>query len=126
MNHQEQSTSNTSADFNPKDHLITLKTVDGPTLYYPFWWQLHAFRLRYPHGNIAVEIVHFDVERDLVIVRAAATVDSLDAGKGTGLCFGSLTLLDQATERAKSQALLDLGIGSWPILFRDELERADV
>ncbi len=127
MSNPTQNIATTLATFDPHDHLITLKTVDGPKAHYPFRWHLHEFRLRYPLGIIQAEIVHLDVERDLVIVRVIACADGLEAGKGVGLQTGSLSLLDQVTQRAKAQALLDLGIGcAWPVLFDGDLETAEI
>jgi hypothetical protein len=127
MSNPEHSNGTTLATFDPHDHLITVKTVDGPKAHYPFCWRLHEFRLRYPLGIIQADIAHLDIERDLVVVRVTACADGLEAGKGVGLHTGSLTLLDQVTERAKAQALLDLGIGcAWPVIFPDDLGQAEI
>jgi hypothetical protein len=56
-----------------------------------------------------------------------ACADGLEVGKGVGLQSGSLTLLDQVTERAKAQALMDLGFGcAWPVIFSDELDTTEI
>ncbi len=128
MDHSEEhSNTPTLATFDPCDHLIAIKTIDGPKAHYPFCWCLHEFRLRYPLGIIQAELLHLDVERDLVVVRVTACADGLEAGKGVGLHTGSLTLLGQVTQRAKAQALMDLGIGcGWPVIFPDELGQAEI
>ncbi len=126
MSNPEHSNGTISTSFDPQQHLIVLKTVDGPKAYYPFSWRLYEFRLRYPQGLIPAEILHLDIERDLVVVRVTVCADGLEAGKGVGLHTGSLTLLDQVTERAKAQALMDLGIGcAWPVIFPDELGQVE-
>lgn len=114
-------------DYTPQEHLIVLKTPDGPKEYYPFNWRLHEFRLRYPGGVLDAQIIQVDLERDFVIVKATASEDGLDNCKGVGLQTGSLVLLHQVTNHAKVQALADLGIGCpWPVIFEDELDDAKI
>jgi hypothetical protein len=113
--------------YHPQDHLILLKTVTGPKHYYPFCWRLHEFRLRYPMGILDAEILHVDVERDLVVVKVTAKADELGSCIGVGLQAGGLTTLTHVTERAQAQALADLGIGCpWPVAFDDMLEGMEV
>jgi hypothetical protein len=123
MNEQN---SNSKA-YNPCDHLVAVKTASGSKEHYPFNWRLHEFRLRYPNGVLTAEILHLDVERDLVIVKATALESDLGNGKGAGLQVGSLALLDKVTERAKAQALADMGIGcAWPVIFDGDLDSIEV
>jgi hypothetical protein len=116
----------TAKPYHPQEHLVVLKTPDGPKEYYPFNWQLQEFRLRFPNGVLDAQIVHFDVEHDFVLVRVTASEDDLDHCRGVGLQAGSLMLIDKVTQRAKAQALVDLGIGCpWPIAFEEDLERLE-
>jgi hypothetical protein len=41
--------------------------------------------------------------------------------------MGSLALLDKVTERAKVQALADMGIGcAWPVVFENDLDTTEI
>ncbi len=114
-------------NYNPCEHLVVLKTANGPKEHYPFHWRLHEFRLRYPNGVLDAQIVQLDVERDFVVVKVVAKEDDLGNCQGVGLSSGSLTLVDKVAERAKAQALVDLGIGcAWPIAFDDMLETLEI
>src|SRR5690242_14470749 len=106
------STQQTSAtSYNPQEHLVTVQTANGPAAHYPFAWRQHEFRLRYPQGILDAVILQADLERDLVVVKVTAKEDDLGNCIGVGLATGSLTLIASITERAKAQALADLGIG---------------
>jgi hypothetical protein len=120
-----QQTNGTS--YNPQEHLMTVQTTNGPAAHYPFTWRQHEFRLRYPNGILDAVILQADLERDLVVVKVTACADDLGNCTGVGLATGSLTLIASVTERAKVQALADLGIGcAWPVLFTDDLDRPDI
>ncbi len=53
-----------STPFNPKAHLITIKTKQGDQPYLPVAWRLVWFRSACPDGTITTEMVHFDPNRD--------------------------------------------------------------
>jgi hypothetical protein len=59
--HEEQSPSRT---FNPREHLIQLKSREGSKDYLPVQWRLVWFREQCPQGTIETEIVHMDLERE--------------------------------------------------------------
>src|SRR6266487_4050647 len=98
--------------YNPGDHLVKIKTKEGVKDYYPANWRLYEFRLRYPLGILNAEIVHMDIERNFVIVKATAQGDELGNGRGTGLKQGLLSQLDKVEKLAKSRAIADMGIGT--------------
>jgi len=110
--------------FNPHEHLVKVKTKEGLKDYYPANWRIYEFRLRYPGGILDAEIIHLDVERDFVIVKAIALESALGQGKGTGFKQGRLSLLDKVEKLAKSRAVADMGIGTEYALVAcdDELE----
>ncbi|MDQ2905442.1 MAG: hypothetical protein M3Y81_18090 [Chloroflexota bacterium] len=105
----------TPTNYNPKDHLITIQTKQGPTLYYPAPWRLYELRLRYPHASVEAEIVHLNTDADLVIVKArifdGADYD-MSQHKATALKQGSVKELDKVETKAKARAARDFGIGT--------------
>jgi hypothetical protein len=59
--HEEQLPSRT---FNPREHLIQLKSREGSKDYLPVQWRLVWFREQCPQGTIETEIVHMDLDRE--------------------------------------------------------------
>ncbi len=102
-------------NYNPKDHLITIQTKQGPKLYYPAPWRLYELRLRYPHASVEAEIVHLNTDADLVIIKArifdGADYD-MSQHKATALKQGSVKDLDKVETKAKARAARDFGIGT--------------
>ncbi|MBV9688339.1 MAG: hypothetical protein JO202_01380, partial [Ktedonobacteraceae bacterium] len=49
--------------YNPRDHLIKIKTKQGLKDYYPACWRLYELNMRYPNSNFRSDILHLDVER---------------------------------------------------------------
>ncbi len=118
---------NQQENYKAQEHLIMLKTTNGPKEYYSFAWRQHEFRLRYPLGILAVEALLLDADKDLVVIRCTAKADDMGNCTGVGLFTGSLALIDQVIERAKAQAFADMGIGClWPVVFEDELATAEI
>src|SRR5207248_11155628 len=57
--------------YNPGEHLVQIRAKDGTLKdYLPANWRLYELRLRHPHITVEAEIVHMDIERNLVIVKA--------------------------------------------------------
>ena len=54
----------TTTTFNPRQHLITIKTKQGDQPYLPVAWRLVWFREQCPDGTITTELVHFDPNRE--------------------------------------------------------------
>ena len=50
--------------FNPREHLMQIKSSQGPRDYLPVQWRLVWFRSLCPHGTIETEIVHLDLDRE--------------------------------------------------------------
>lgn len=50
--------------FNPKEHLIQIKSGQVSRDYLPVQWRLVWFRSVCPHGTIETEMLHLDVDRD--------------------------------------------------------------
>ena len=59
--HDEQTHSHT---FNPREHLIQLKSREGSKDYLPVQWRLVWFREQCPQGTIETEIVHLDLDKE--------------------------------------------------------------
>src|SRR5947209_491826 len=53
-----------SHTFNPREHLIQLKSREGSKDYLPVQWRLVWFREQCPQGTIETEIVHLDLDRE--------------------------------------------------------------
>jgi hypothetical protein len=51
-------------DFNPREHLITIKNRQGSSEYLPVQWRLVWFRNECPEGSIETEIIHLDLEKE--------------------------------------------------------------
>lgn len=51
--------------FNPNEHLMLLKSKEGPKEYLPVQWRLVWFRSECPNGTIKTEIVHLDFDREI-------------------------------------------------------------
>lgn len=52
------------APFRPEDHLLMLKSQQGPKAYLPVQWRLVWFRGLCPQGTIKTELLHLDLDRD--------------------------------------------------------------
>ena len=61
QNHEEQS----RRVFNPNNHLIQLKSKDGPKDYLPVQYRLVWFREKHPQGSIETELVHLDLDKEM-------------------------------------------------------------
>lgn len=58
--HQEEQ----NARFNPREHLIQIKSGQRTSDYLPVQWRLVWFREECMQGSIETELVHLDLERD--------------------------------------------------------------
>jgi hypothetical protein len=105
-----------SNGYNSKEHLIQIKGKDGQVKdYLPANWRLHELRVTYPTATIESEIVHMDVEHNLVIVKAwifdgATYAES--SHRASSFKQGLLSALDKVETAAKSRAARDFGIGT--------------
>jgi hypothetical protein len=52
------------ANFNSREHLITIKNRQGAAEYLPVQWRLVWFRQECPQGTIETEMVHLDLEKE--------------------------------------------------------------
>ena len=50
--------------FNPREHLIELKSKQGPQEYLPVQWRLVWFREVCPQGEILTELITLDLDRE--------------------------------------------------------------
>ncbi len=53
-----------SEDFNPREHLIQIRSGQTSNDYLPVQWRLVWFREKFPNGSIETEIVHLDLDAD--------------------------------------------------------------
>jgi hypothetical protein len=63
-NEQVHDVQTPSRIFNPREHLIQLKSREGSKDYLPVQWRLVWFREQCPQGTIETEIVHLDLDRE--------------------------------------------------------------
>ena len=101
--------------YNARDHLIKMRTREGLKDYYPACWRLYELTLRYPNANFMSEMVHLDVERDLVIVKCRLYLGAdydLSDKKTEALGQGRLSALDKTETAAKARCARDFGIST--------------
>lgn len=142
-----QETNETTKVFNPREHLIQLKSREGAKDYLPVQWRLVWFREQCPDGTIETEIVHLDLDREteeetfvwnsekrrseksiktargIAIVRA--TVRDGKGGVATGTKMEKAAAFGDFLEKAETgsigRALAALGYGTQ---FAPELDEA--
>ncbi|HEY4388729.1 MAG TPA: hypothetical protein VGN34_30120, partial [Ktedonobacteraceae bacterium] len=51
-------------DFNPSEHLISIRNRQGSSEYLPVQWRLVWFRNECPEGSIETEIIHLDLDKE--------------------------------------------------------------
>jgi hypothetical protein len=128
----------TQAPFNPREHLIELKSKQGTQEYLPVQWRLVWFREACPQGEIQTELITLDLDRETqeeiyawnnetrrsekVIKRAKgyalfkATVKDGKGGIATGYKSEKAASFSEFTEKAETgaigRALAALGYGT--------------
>ena len=114
--------------YNPRDHLVKLKTRTGDVDYYPAAWRLYELNLRYPNSNFRSELVHLDLEHNFVIVKCTLYLGSGDLDKAErkteALKQGLLNALDKVETAAKARCARDLGISTELALDMEDAEDA--
>lgn len=102
--------------YNPRDHLVQIRTKEGLKDYYPAAWRLYELNMRYPNANFRSEIIHMDVERNFVIVKCTLYLGNGDpdlaSRKTEALKQGLLSQLDKVETAAKARCARDLGIST--------------
>ena len=101
--------------YQPRDHLVKIRTKEGLKDYYPAAYRLYELTLRYPNANFTSEIVHLDVEHDFVIVKCCLYLGadySLSDKKTEALKQGRLSALDKVETAAKARCARDFGIST--------------
>ncbi|MBV9708305.1 MAG: hypothetical protein JO125_12950 [Chloroflexi bacterium] len=113
--------------YNPRDHLIKIKTKQGLKDYYPASWRLYELNMRYPNANFRSELLHFDLERNFVIVKCTLYLGSsadldMASRKTEALKQGTLSALDKVETAAKARCARDLGISTELALDMEDAE----
>src|SRR5947208_3861691 len=102
--------------YNPTEHLVQIRAKDGTLKdYLPANWRLYELRLRHPHITLESEIVHMDVEHNLVIVKAwifDGRTYAESERRASAYKQGTLSSLDKVETGAKARAARDFGIGT--------------
>jgi hypothetical protein len=113
MNTEQRKTSLEA--YNPSEHLISINKSGKNILYYPAAWRLFELSLRYSNANFSSEIIHMDVERNMVIVKCKLYIGaSYEASEKKAEAFkqGKLSELDKVETAAKARCARDFGIGT--------------
>lgn len=111
--------------FEPRAHLIQIKTKWGSQEYLKVQWRLVWFREVNPHGDIETQLVQLDLERGFALFKAIVT----DGQGGTASGHGSETRTDfddyieKAETKAVGRGLAMLGYGTQFTSEFDEEER---
>ncbi len=115
--------------YHAHDHLIKIKTKDGPKDYYPAAWRLYELHLRYEEANFSSDLLLMDVERDLAVVKCRLYLGpdyQMSHKKTEALKSGPLSQLDQVETAAKAECARDFGCGTeYALVFIDDPERID-
>jgi hypothetical protein len=116
--------------YHAHNHLIKIKTKDGPKDYYPAAWRLYELHLRYEEANFSSDILLMDVERDLAVVKCRLYLGpdyQMSHKKTEALKSGPLSQLDQVETAAKAECARDFGCGTeYALVFIDDHELMDV
>jgi len=116
--------------YHVHDHLIKIKTKDGPRDYYPAAWRLYELHLRYEEANFSSDLLLMDVERDLAVVKCRLYLGpdyQMSHKKTEALKSGPLSQLDQVESAAKAECARDFGCGTeYALVYIDDPERIDV
>jgi len=116
--------------YSPAEHLVQIRAKDGTLKdYYPANWRLYELRLRHPTITIESEIVHMDVEHNLVFVKAwifDGKTYAESERRASSYKQGLLSALDKVETGAKARAARDFGIGTeYALDMEAEDEEAD-
>src|SRR5215469_10307306 len=118
-----------TATYHAHDHLITIKTKDGPKDYYPAAWRLYELHLRYEEANFSSDLLLMDIERDLAVVKCRLYLGpdyEMSHKKTESLKSGPLSQLDQVESAAKAECARDFGCGTeYALVYIDDPERID-
>src|SRR2546421_4176910 len=102
--------------YSPAEHLVQIRAKDGTLKdYCPANWRLYELRLRHPMITLESEIVHMDVEHNLVVVKAwifDGKTYAESERRSSAYKQGSLSSLDKIETGAKARAARDFGIGT--------------
>ena len=119
------------ADYNPVEHLTTIKDKSGNLKpYYGASWRLYELTLRYPNANFSSDVIFFDVEKNTCLVRARLFLGSdyeMSDKKAEAHKTGPFTSLDKVETAAKARAARDFGIScEYALDMEDETPAAAV
>src|SRR6266516_423039 len=102
--------------YSAYEHLVEIRDKQGNIKkYYPAAWRLYELRLKFPHITIESEIVHMDVEHNLVVVKAwifDGKTYSESEWRASAYKQGLLSALDKVETAAKARASRDFGIST--------------
>ncbi len=109
-------TQHTLDTFDFSSHLVQIKAKDGTMKdYLPASWRLYGLRQLHPNITLESEIIHMDVEHNLVIVKAwifDGKTYAESEHRASSYKQGLLSALDKVETAAKARAARDFGVGT--------------
>jgi len=125
----EKNRLDTLAGYNAKEHLVKwIANQNGKSVvveYYPAAWRLYELSLRYGDANFANDIIHMDVEKNIVVIRSRLYLGAdyvASPKKSEAHKYGKLTELDKVETKAMARAARNFGIGTEHALDFDDVE----
>lgn len=105
------------ANYNPRDHLIKIKSKKTGEIkdYLPAAYRFYELSLRHPDANFSTELLFFDVERNLCVVKCRLYLgpDFECSPKKVEACkSGLLSELDKVETAAQARCCRLFGIGT--------------
>ena len=111
--------------FDPNEHLVMLKTKNGPKKYLPVAWRLVWFRKEHPNWKLDTTLVEFDKENKLALFQCKICDENsnqVSCGYGSETIKDFADYIEKAETKAVGRALAMLGYGTQ---FAPELDEAE-
>ncbi len=129
MNEQERLAA--LASYNPREHLIKIKSKKTGEIkdYLPSAWRFYELSLRYPDANYSTELLFFDVERNLCLVKCRLFIGpdfECSPKKVEAVKSGLLSELDKVETGAQARCARLFGVGTEYALSTELEEETDV
>lgn len=102
-------------NFNPQEHLVMLKTKQGPKEYLPVAWRLVWFRKEHSNWQINTTLVEFDRENKQAMFRCKICDENgnqISCGYGSESIKDFADYIEKAETKAVGRALAMLGYGT--------------
>lgn len=111
--------------FDPNEHLVMLKTKNGPKEYLPVAWRLVWFRKEHTNWKIDTALVELDKENNQAMFQCKICDENgnqISCGYGSETVKDFADYIEKAETKAVGRALAMLGYGTQ---FAPELDEAE-